>query len=300
MSKYTISQINILDNLLALGAERPYGTSQEQGILLDYIKKSIGSHFFDWKGNKVYFSKGLLKLNSSCQVSFLTDLEKVGERYSIPAVVGTVVHKAIQIAYTHPNKNSQGLVLEAIKASRISDQKLDEWYSIQEIGIQSEIISLASSKFLSFQDDWPVLDPSWNPRFEEPLVSKFSDFTLSARPDLILGRPHTDFKRTMVVVDFKTGQLRDDHRDEALFYALVSTLRYGVMPWRSLVYSLSSGDWTEPDFTVDDLIAVSDKVVNSLKLYKNLLGDNTEPVFVPGEQCNWCSLNKTCTSKLVK
>jgi hypothetical protein len=298
MSKYTLSQIRILDDLLALGSARPYSKTSEASELLEYINKGIGNSFFDWKGGKVYFTKSLLKLNDSCQVSFLADMEKKSDRFSIPTVVGTVVHKAIQISYTHPNKSTADLVSEAIKSTRVANQLFDEWYSTQDIGTQSEIIALSGSKFLSFLDDWPKFDPTWSPRFEEPIISKFKDFTLSARPDLILGRPHTDFKRTMMVIDFKTSQIRDEHRDEALFYALVSTLRYGVMPWRSTVYSLSSGDWTNPDFEISELFAISDKIITSLNLYRTLLSESAEPVFKPGDQCTWCSLKSTCKNKI--
>lgn len=298
MSKLTISQNKVIDNLLVLGGSRPFSSTNDAVHLKEYIEKKIGNELFDWKGGKIFVTKSLLRINNGCQVSYLADLERKSDKFSIATVVGSIVHKAIQISYTHPSKSQQETVLNALKALRISNQKFDEWYATQEVGVQSEIIALSSSKYFSFLDDWPRLDPSWTPRFEEPINVKFKDFTLSSRPDLILGRPHTDFKRTMLVVDFKTSQLRDEHRDESLFYALVMTLRYGVMPWRSSVYSLSGGDWTEPDFSLEDLEMIADKTVQAVKLHASLTSGLKEPVFVPGDQCSWCVLRESCPQKI--
>jgi hypothetical protein len=104
----------------------------------------------------------------------------------------------------------------------------------------------------------------------------------------------------MLLVDFKTGNLNESHQDEANFYALLSTLRHEIMPWRSIVYSLASGDYTELDITPNQLFEFSTKIANSINKSISILLEKNLPVLTPGDHCNWCPVSKTCLSSQYK
>jgi hypothetical protein len=98
----------------------------------------------------------------------------------------------------------------------------------------------------------------------------------------------------MFLCDFKSGDLRDDHELEARYYALVSTLRNGCAPYRSTVLSLASGEWTEPDVTGDDLIALAHVIVDAVNRHVQILTEQREPNLQPGMHCTWCPAKAAC------
>lgn len=53
----------------------------------------------------------------------------------------------------------------------------------------------------------------------------------------------------MLIADWKSGGLRDNHEQEVMFHAVLAALRHGVPPFRTTVYSLASGTITQPDLT---------------------------------------------------
>jgi hypothetical protein len=56
-----------------------------------------------------------------------------------------------------------------------------------------------------------------------------------------LGRPGVSPPQ-VGIVDFKSGAERQEHRDDARFYALLECLRNGVPPFRIASYYLDSGE----------------------------------------------------------
>ena len=153
-----------------------------------------------------------------------------------------------------------------------------------------------NSRVLNFLDDWPPLESSWSPRFEESITARIGRLTLSCRADLVLGRPRADLRQTLLIVDLKSGALKDEHRDEAMFYALVATLRHGVAPWRSTVYSLSSGEWTDADVTEADLFEQASRVSTAVTKLVDAMTEARALELTPGDHCRWCPVASTCVA----
>ncbi len=114
----------------------------------------------------------------------------------------------------------------------------------------------------------------------------------------MLGRPRADLRQTLLLVDLKSGNLGDEHYDEAQFYALIATLRHRVAPWRSLVYSLASGDYTAPEVTENSLFAIADKVVLGVRSMVDTLTETRQPQLSAGDHCRWCPLKDTCAASI--
>ena len=160
--------------------------------------------------------------------------------------------------------------------------------------MRSDLTGQMVSKTTSFLDSFPPLDQQWTPRFEESIQAKLGKVVLGARPDFMLGRPRSDLRQTMFLADMKTGALNDGHFDEAMYYALVATLRFGVAPFRSVVYSLASGEWSEPDVTAALLWHAAQRVVSAVETLTDVLTDRRPALLSAGRWCTWCPAKDTC------
>jgi hypothetical protein len=72
------------------------------------------------------------------------------------------------------------------------------------------------------------------------------------------------------------------------------TLRHGIPPFRSLIYSFASGSWTDPDVTAPLLRAAATRVVAGMNALVDVLTDTRAPTFRPGDWCSHCPLKATC------
>jgi hypothetical protein len=68
------------------------------------------------------------------------------------------------------------------------------------------------------------------------------------------------------------------------------------MPWRSTVYSLASGDWTDPDISIDDQIKTADSVIGAVNSIVDTLTESRPAALTPGDHCRWCPARTTCPS----
>ncbi|MFM7088848.1 MAG: PD-(D/E)XK nuclease family protein [Candidatus Paceibacterota bacterium] len=262
--------------------------------LRDILDTGIKSSMIGWTGKSLYFTKSQFLSSLRCEGQMLADSNR-GRVGIIPAVVvGVITHRAVQLAHTHPGKSVADYIKFAIVGARTNDPNLDEWWASAGASSQSDIITQATSKVINFIDDWPVLNPKWSPRFEESITAKVGGVTLSCRADLVLGRPRSDKKQSLLIVDLKSGSLTDEHKLEAMFYALVATLRHGVAPWRSTVYSLSSGEWTDGDVTKSLLLETANLVVKAIKSHVDVLAEIRPPILSPGDHCRWCPAKLSC------
>lgn len=295
-ARLTPKQTSTLNQILRLGGDR--GSSKE-GLAAElklYIANLTENKLVKFPEKSVYFTKSDYMAIQRCETQYIVNKENYVKSSTpqIPTIVGQLSHKAVQMSYTHPNKSADHYVRNSILGLRASDANFDEFMSTCGEYIQSDIIAQTISKVTNFMDDWPRLDPSWGTRFEEPLSCKIGKLTLSGRADFIIGRPRTDSKRTLLIVDLKTGNVKDEHREEALFYALVATLRYEIMPWRSIIYSLASGEYTQLDFTEEDLFEAATKVSLSVNNYVEIMSEQRDKNYSYGDHCNYCPIKLTC------
>jgi hypothetical protein len=291
----TAAQRDVFDQLLAVGGPRPITPPGLPAQLSEQIETGCLSALERWPEGRLWMSKSHFSTVLRCEGSLLAQAEERRESMSAAVAVGIVSHRAIQIAHTHPTLSPSSAVDAAIEAS-LEEEKFSSWWSNQSIGSQSDLLCQMVSRAVGFLDAFPPLPPSWVPRFEESIQARVGKLTLSARPDLLLGRPRPDMRQTMFICDFKTGSLGDQHVDEALFYALVATLRFGTAPFRSTVFSVASGEWTAPDVGPDDLRAAADRVVAGVVRYVDVMTERREAELTPGRWCSWCSARDSCAA----
>jgi hypothetical protein len=293
----TPRQLIALNELFQLGASRPLSPDGVVEDLTRRLQEGTAQAVTRWTERSLYLTKSQVLTALRCEGQLAAEVANTSRGSLHPAVVvGICAHRAIQLAYTHPLRPVSEYVRQAVVGSRSADESVDLWWAQADASTQSDAISQITSKVTNFLDDFPPLDPAWSPRFEEPMVARLGKLTLSARPDLLIGRPRADRRQSMLIVDLKTGSLNPEHDDEAMFYALVAALRFGMLPWRSTVYSLASGEWTEPDVTVDKLEAAATRVIKAANATVAVLTESREPVLIPGNHCRWCPARATCTA----
>lgn len=293
----TPTQQETFTDLLAVGGERPYAPPTLVDDLRARLEEGTGAALERWTERSLWLSKGQLFNALRCEGQFRAERETPRTAGKHPATAtGDVTHRALQLAYTHPNRPVAEYVRHAVAALRGADRDFDAFFTGADVATQSDVAMQATSRVTAFLDSWPVLQDAWAPRFEEPIQAKVGALTLSSRVDLLLGRPRTTGQQTMFIADWKSGSLRDEHADEAMFYALVATLRYGIPPFRSTVYSLASGTFTDPDVTPDRLWAAAEQVVAGVNSIVDVLTDRREPELTAGGHCAYCPLRDACAA----
>lgn len=287
--------------LLEVGAPRPYSPPKLPDQLKDLLRERTGPALERWTESSLFLTKSRAVSMMTCEGKSTYELSTPWRGTIHPATAaGTLVHRAVQIAHTHPGHPVASYVQAAVDASVRSDSSFAEFFEAADLGVQSDLVSQATSRVTLFLDSWPTLIPAWTPRFEEPMQAKIGRLTLSARPDLVLGRPKHDGRRTVLLCDFKTGALSERHEFESLFYALVATLRHGVVPFRSVTYSLGSAEWVSPELSAETLMDTAAKVADLAVAQVEVMTDVRPATLTPGPHCSWCPLSKTCEMSLVR
>jgi hypothetical protein len=159
-------------------------------------------------------------------------------------------------------------------------------------GPRQDLVRDANDRLVKFVGDWPAVGAHWYPRIESPAVVAFGRVSLRAAYDLALGIPDGGTARTFIV-DFKTGDQQDDHREQARFYALVETLRSRVAPYRVATYYLDTGDYTFDDVDEELLSRSLDAVIETVRTMVSVRSD--APItYEPGFTCRWCPARGEC------
>jgi len=290
----TPRQVRTLDELIAIGAERPAADPSLITEIVARLEAAVAPALERWTERSLYLTKGQYLSVRRCEGEMLANARTPRTGQSAAAVAGTIAHRAVQLSYTHPFRPVSEYVRQSVVGARSADIDLDAWWAKLPLAEQSDLLMQITSKVTNFLDDFPPLDPSWSPRFEEPMVAKIGKLTLASRADLLIGRPRGDLRQTMLLIDLKSGDLKDEHQEEAQFYALVSAVRHGVPPWRSLVYSLASGEYTRPDVSSETLLETADKVGAAVVALVDVLTERRTPDLRPGRHCRWCPAKDSC------
>lgn len=154
---------------------------------------------------------------------------------------------------------------------------------------RADLVRDVSNTSVEFVSQWPPILAAWVPRVEVPVRADVCDgrAVLKGVYDLALGKPHGTEARVLIV-DFKSGAIHDDHLDELRFYALVETLRAEVPPYRVAAYSLEGAGYRVEVVREEMLHGVVDWVVEGAAALAALGGGDREPRLSPSPLCAYC------------
>ena len=130
----------------------------------------------------------------------------------------------------------------------------------------------------------------WEPRVEVGLGARFAGvLELRGRADLVLGGPGT--QHPCVLVEVKSGELRDAHRAQLRHYVLLASLRNGTLPAGAALWSPVGG--LEPMHVSGSLLAAAERIAAGASHAADIL-DRGGPVLRPGPHCRFCSSSPLC------
>jgi len=118
------------------------------------------------------------------------------------------------------------------------DGSLGALAELEQLQVRAEVTAASGALVAA----WPPLPAGAGLRTQERVLVPLAGgrVVLSGRPDLTIGRP-TRRRAGVLVVEAKSGRFRPAHLEELRFYALLETLRWGVAPFRAVVWSLGDG-----------------------------------------------------------
>lgn len=294
----TPSARHVYEELMAIGAPRPVVRPGFVDQLVARIEDGTAEVLEEWTEPSMFLSKSALATVLRCEgqaLAYAAQPLADDQKLPVATAIGIAAHRAVQLTHTHPNLPTPQYVRLAIEASVEAEEQFAAFWANASAGTQSDVIAQVTSRTAVFSTSWPPLADEWEPRFEEGMVARVGRLKLSAKPDLVLGTPRPSGKQTVMVVDLKTGSLNDGHVEEAAWHALVATIRNGVPPFRSVVYSLAEGEWTTPaDVTEDMLVAAADRVVAGTVARVRILTEARPPKLTPARHCAWCPVALTC------
>jgi hypothetical protein len=283
-------QREIYDELLLVGQQRPSAdrtiaerlrarAGEELGHIAGEERLSVNKHKLGWA--------------STCP-GYLRAKEDEDFEWRPANVRGKVIHRAMESLILSAYRR---LPLEVAQAAlddlaEGDDEGLAEFLRSLGDSARHDLVRDANDRLVKFVGDWPPIGAHWYPRIESPAVVAFGRVTLRAAYDLALGIPNGDSARTFIV-DFKTGDERDEHRDQARFYALVETLRSRTSPFRVATYYLDSGDYTFDDVDAALLEGTLDAVVDTVRTMATV-HSGAPLVYEPGFTCRWCPARPDC------
>ena len=291
MSALTPLQQRTQDALGSAVADRRVWDPQTGEALKDRLVREVGSSAVD----DLYVSKARLTSVLGCEVRHLAE-EEAGFRWTVPTARGAIAHKAVELlVFARPGATAVEMVDEVMAAAiddrRVLGQSLTDF--LQALGeldgarLRSESTRLAAA----FLDVFPPLKTAWAPVAEPAYRVELLDgrLVLSGRPDLVLGRPD-GFTAKRVVIDWKSGSVRQEHLDDLRFYAVLVTMRQGIPPLRVGTVYLESGT-VEARAVDEDLLEAGLRrtIAGTRRLVE--LGAGAEPALRPGPACAWCPVS---------
>lgn len=290
------AQQETLDRLRAGPGERP----RFPAGLRDRLRRSLeeelsGPATAIPDGEKLHVSKHALAGVHGCEARWQAEDEQPFAA-SVPVVVGSVAHKAIELGLNRTVAADPGeLVDRALDRLAGSERWMGDWLEGCDDDDRAEVRSRAVARVAAFTELWPPLERSWRPVTESSVWQDLLGrrISLGGKVDLSLGQPQGLVARK-VIVDIKTGRFSLDHRHDLRFYALLETLRVGTPPRAIATSYMDSGELHVEDVTEEVLETAVARTVDGIERIVGIRFGGDEPVRRPSGMCGWCRLLDDC------
>ncbi len=242
-------------------------------------------------------SKRDLGMVFSCERRFAADPPFV---VSLANVRGTVFHRALERTINSPERMPP--LERARTALEYCASSPDLRWCQEFLGALSpddhhDLVRDVGGLVSTFMSDWPVLSTRWDPKVEYRLRARLAGgrVTLNGKPDLVVGTAQGTVARALIV-DFKTGWVRAEHREDLRFYALLETLVRGVPPFRLVSYYPESGEPVVEDVTVALLESAARRVVDGIDRIETLRARRRPAREVGNGLCRFCAELPKCVT----
>ncbi len=296
LTDLTDLQRHVRDDVLGLGTterpEWPAGWGEDWRADLDTRLQACGAGLEP--GAFVPLDKYAIASLGRCEGEWLA--RRGGSRFAWNArnLRGRILHAAVELLVASswgmpPLRAARG----AMDVVTERDESAGEYLAGLDEGRRAALVANVNEVVAKLAHDFPPLLDSWHPRTESRMRFRAGPFRLAGVPDLVLGRPRGTQART-VVVDFKTGDPSDWHRQDLGFYAVLETVRSRVPPRRCVTYYVDHGEGDVLDVDESALAAAAERVLCAARTAAALVAGAEPPRLAPGGQCRWCSGLESC------
>jgi PD-(D/E)XK nuclease superfamily len=244
-------------------------------------------------------SKHQLGTVFSCERRFLSDAPFV---VSLANVRGTVFHRALERTINSPEpqpplERARAAVEYCATTSGHELRWCQEFLRTLTPDEHHDLVRDVGRLVSAFTSDWPAIPTRWDPKVEFPLRARLAAgrVTLHGKPDLIVGRAQGATARSLII-DFKTGWVRPEHREDLRFYALLELLVRRMPPFRLVSYYPESGEPVVEDVTEGLLESAARRVVDGVDRIEALRARRRAPREVGNGLCRFCAELPTCAT----
>ncbi len=249
-------------------------------------------------GEDLWVGKTPLAAFNACEGRWKAQLD-APFTWSVPAVRGTVSHKAIELTLNWRGEVEPGRAVDAAISHLVDDdfQSAGRFLRTLSTVDLAELRGAAVELVTAFEECFPPLKPRWRPVIDGRSRAELCDgrIVLSGRPDLTLGQA---LRAGKVIIDLKTGSPHQHHVDDLRFYALIDTLRVGLPPRRLATVYLDSGRPVAETVTVGVLEAATERVVRTIRAMIETRWGTAPTHLRPAGHCTWCPVAQTCATGL--
>jgi PD-(D/E)XK nuclease superfamily len=266
--------------------------------LRSYLEAGVAGMLAD---ERVRLSKERLNDLDRCEGSFAAAL--AGERHPFAPTaknaVGVLLHGALEADAATPTEEDPEALVAAACSALAADRRFGPFWSGLDAMAQAGIAADALAGVELFRASFPPLGPAR--RLLAPAAERWvgaslagGRVTLSGRIDLMVGRSEPR-RATRVLIDLKTGGAWPEHAEDMRLYALLFTLRFGVLPLRVASFFLRSGECQPEDVSEPMLVRSADRVIRAVRTAARIRdGAGGEPALRAGPHCDWCPRKGTC------
>jgi hypothetical protein len=230
-----------------------------------------------------------------CERRFVDDRAFVP---SLATVRGTVTHRAFaRLVVSGQSATPLDAAEDAVAALSEHDRWYGEFLRGLPVDDRAQLVGEVNNLLSAFLADWPPITRSWLPMVEFTLRADLCHrrVTLHGRPDLALGRAEGTTARVLMV-DFKTGWVRPEHREDLRFYAVLQTLARGVPPFRATTYYPESGEHLSEDVTEAMLWSAVRRIVDGADRIEAVRARRRPPTETAGSACTFCGQRARCAT----
>ncbi len=238
----------------------------------------------------------------SCERRFSSDAPFI---VSLANVRGTVFHRALERTINSPEplpplERARAAVEYCATTGSPELRWCQEFLGGLSPDDHHDLVRDVGLLVSTFTSDWPVLSTRWDPKVEYRLRARLAGgrVTLNGKPDLVVGTARGTMARALIV-DFKTGWVRAEHREDLRFYALLETLVRGVPPFRLVSYYPESGEPVVEDVTVALLESAARRVVDGIDRIEALRARRRAPRERGNGLCKFCAELPSCVTGTV-
>lgn len=244
--------------------------------------------------NTLFVNKHKLATVHGCEGKFMAPDPFA---WTIANARGTVTHKAIQLLINWKGEPApRELVDEALALLADEPNDFGRWLDALGRADEAELRGNAVEHLTKFMESFPpqaleakhrpVPEASTRWPNEGPIV-------FNSKVDLVTGAARGR-ESNKLIIDFKTGWVSHQHRDDLRFYALIETLVRDVPPRKLATLYLDSAEPIVEDVTEEVLVAALRRTLDGVHAMIELNVEGRAPVLRPGPHCRWCPISTEC------